>query len=50
MFLEGLGILVVRAAKISLNAFDVPVWSAPVSYALSTILPASTALVSVFAA
>ncbi|MBN9759684.1 Fe-S oxidoreductase [Pseudonocardia sp. Ae406_Ps2] len=50
VFLEGLGILVVRAAKISLNAFDVPVWSAPVSYALSTILPASTALVSVFAA
>jgi Fe-S oxidoreductase len=50
VFLEGLGILVVRGAKISLGAFDVPVWSAPVSYALSAVLPASTTLVTVFAA
>ena len=50
VFLEGLGILVVRGAKASLGAFDVPTWSAPVSLALGSILPPSTALVSVFAA
>ncbi|MEV1293941.1 (Fe-S)-binding protein [Pseudonocardia sp. NPDC049635] len=50
VFLEGLGILIVRGAKISLGAFDVPTWSAPVSTALAAILPPSETLVSVFAA
>ncbi|OLL74900.1 Fe-S oxidoreductase [Pseudonocardia sp. Ae168_Ps1] len=50
VFLEGLGILVVRGAKDALGVFDVPTWSAPVSKALGTILPASPTLVTVFAA
>lgn len=50
VFLEGLGILVVRGAKEALGVFDVPTWSAPVSKALGAILPASPALISVFAA
>ena len=50
VFLEGLGILVVRGAKISLGAFDVPTWSAPVSTALAAVLPPSETLVTVFAA
>ncbi|SFN21678.1 Fe-S oxidoreductase [Pseudonocardia ammonioxydans] len=49
VFLEGLGILVVRGAKDALGVFDVPTWSAPVSKALGTILPASPTLVTVFA-
>ena len=49
VLLEGLGILVVRAAKHSLGVFEVPEWSAPVSIALSNIIPASPNLVTVFA-
>ena len=49
VFLEGVGILVVRGAKSALGVFDVPTWSAPVSVALGSVLPASTTLVTVFA-
>ncbi|WP_219412477.1 (Fe-S)-binding protein [Pseudonocardia nigra] len=49
VLVEGLGILLVRAAKHAIGAFDVPTWSAPVSIALGSVLPASPALVSVFA-
>ncbi|MBC3191819.1 (Fe-S)-binding protein [Pseudonocardia sp. C8] len=49
VFLEGLGILVVRGAKEALGVFDVPTWSAPVSKALGLVLPASPTLVTMFA-
>ncbi|MEQ3552212.1 (Fe-S)-binding protein [Pseudonocardia nematodicida] len=50
VFLEGLGILVVRGGKYALGSFDVPAWSAPVSMAIGSVLPASATLVTVFAA
>jgi Fe-S oxidoreductase len=49
VFIEGAGILLVRAAKSAIGAFDVPTWSAPVSLAIGSVLPASPVLVSVFA-
>jgi Fe-S oxidoreductase len=50
VFLEGAGILIVRASKIALGEYDVPGWSTFVSGPLSTVLPGSLALISVFAA
>ncbi|GAA0506779.1 Fe-S oxidoreductase [Saccharopolyspora subtropica] len=47
--LEGVGIMGLRAFKTSSGLFHAPVWSAPISHALGTVLPASTAAVSVFA-
>jgi Fe-S oxidoreductase len=49
VFVEGAGILLVRAAKHAIGALDVPAWSAPVSMAIGSLLPASPLLVSVFA-
>src|SRR4051794_19005610 len=49
VFVEGAGILLVRAAKSAIGAFDVPTWSAPVSIALGSLLPPAPVLVSVFA-
>jgi Fe-S oxidoreductase len=49
VFVEGAGILLVRAAKSAIGAFDVPTWSAPVSMALGSLLPPAPVLVSVFA-
>ncbi len=49
VFVEGAGILLVRAAKSAIGAFDVPAWSAPVSIALGSLLPPAPVLVSVFA-
>lgn len=48
--LEGVGIMGLRSFKVSSDLFHAPVWSAPVSYALGGVLPASAAAVSVFAA
>jgi Fe-S oxidoreductase len=48
--LEGAGIMGLRAFKSSSDLFHAPVWSAPVTYALSSVLPSSTIIVSVFAA
>ena len=53
VFVEGAGILLVRAAKSAIGAFGpavgMPVWSAPVSVALGSLLPPAPVLVSVFA-
>ncbi|MCE0765397.1 4Fe-4S dicluster domain-containing protein [Pseudonocardia kujensis] len=49
VFLEGVGILVVRASKMALGAFDAPDWSTFVSGPLSTVFPGSPTLISVFA-
>src|SRR4051794_30755216 len=49
VFVEGAGILLVRAAKHAIGALDVPAWSAPVSIALGSLLPPAPVLVSVFA-
>ncbi|MGP4016730.1 heterodisulfide reductase-related iron-sulfur binding cluster [Saccharopolyspora sp. 5N708] len=48
--LEGLGIMGLRAFKEASGLFHAPVWSAPISYAVGGILPASSAAVSIFAA
>ena len=49
VFVEGAGILLVRAAKHAIGALDVPAWSAPVSMAIGSLLPDAPVLVSVFA-
>jgi Fe-S oxidoreductase len=49
VFVEGAGILLVRAAKSAIGALDVPAWSAPVSMAIGSLLPPAPVLVSVFA-
>lgn len=49
VFIEGAGVLSVRAAKEAAGLFEAPVWAAPVSLAYGSILPASTALISIFA-
>ena len=48
--LEGVGIMGLRSFKHASGLMDAPTWSAPISYALGSVLPASTAAVSVFAA
>ncbi|MEV0705731.1 Fe-S oxidoreductase, partial [Saccharopolyspora sp. NPDC050389] len=48
--LEGVGIMGLRAFKQATGLFEVPVWAAPVTHALGSVLPASTAAVSIFAA
>lgn len=47
--LEGVGIMGLRSFKVSSELFHAPVWSAPVSYALGSVLPAAPAAVSIFA-
>ncbi|RZS37858.1 Fe-S oxidoreductase [Herbihabitans rhizosphaerae] len=49
VILEGIGILGVRAAKAALGAHEVPTWAAFVTNPLGDLLPASGALVSIFA-
>ncbi|MEB3370555.1 (Fe-S)-binding protein [Saccharopolyspora mangrovi] len=47
--LEGFGIIGLRAFKQAAGLFEAPVWSAPLTYALGSVLPASTAAISLFA-
>ena len=49
VIIEGLGIVGVRAAKSAMGVHEVPTWAAFVSAPIGAILPASAALVSVFA-
>ncbi|SDR05330.1 heterodisulfide reductase-related iron-sulfur binding cluster [Actinopolyspora saharensis] len=48
--LEGVGIMGLRSFKVSSDLFHAPVWSAPISFALGSVLPASALAVSLFAA
>jgi Fe-S oxidoreductase len=50
VLIEGIGVLGIRSAKYAAGYFDQPVWIAPVTRAVGSLLPASPALVSVFAA
>jgi Fe-S oxidoreductase len=50
VLIEGIGVLGIRAAKYANGYFDQPVWIAPVTHAVGSLLPAAPALVSVFAA
>jgi Fe-S oxidoreductase len=50
VLIEGLGVMGIRAAKYAAGYFDQPVWAAPVTHLLGSLLPASPVLVSVFAA
>ncbi|MDI2030625.1 Fe-S oxidoreductase, partial [Saccharopolyspora sp. TS4A08] len=47
--LEGFGIIGLRAFKQAAGLFEAPVWSAPLTYALGSVLPVSTAAISLFA-
>ncbi|WP_432848871.1 (Fe-S)-binding protein [Amycolatopsis sp. CA-161197] len=49
VIIEGIGIIGVRAAKAAMGVHETPTWAAFVSNPLSHALPASAALVSVFA-
>jgi Fe-S oxidoreductase len=50
VLIEGIGVLGIRAAKYANGYFDQPVWIAPVTHAVGSLLPAGPALVSIFAA
>jgi Fe-S oxidoreductase len=49
VIIEGLGILGVRAGKAAMGVHETPIWAAFVTNPVSHLLPASAALVSVFA-
>jgi len=49
VLLEGLGIMGLRFFKESSGMFDAPVWAAPVTHAVGSLLPASVTAVSMFA-
>ncbi|GAB3912787.1 (Fe-S)-binding protein [Kibdelosporangium lantanae] len=50
VLVEGLGVMGIRASKYAAGHFDAPVWAAPVTHLIGSVLPASGVLVSVFAA
>jgi len=50
VLIEGLGVMGIRASKYAAGHFDSPVWAAPVTHLIGSVLPASGVLVSVFAA
>ncbi|MEV4311663.1 (Fe-S)-binding protein [Actinocrispum sp. NPDC049592] len=50
VLIEGIGVLGIRAAKYANGYFDQPVWVAPVTHAVGSLLPAAPWLVSAFAA
>jgi Fe-S oxidoreductase len=50
VLIEGLGVMGIRAAKYAAGYFDQPIWAAPVTHLVGSLLPASPVLVSVFAA
>jgi Fe-S oxidoreductase len=50
VLVEGLGVMGIRASKYAAGHFDSPVWAAPVTHLIGSVLPASGVLVSVFAA
>jgi len=47
--LEGFGIIGLRAFKEAAGLFEAPLWSAPLTYALGSVLPSSLAAISLFA-
>jgi Fe-S oxidoreductase len=50
VLLEGVGVLGLRAVKDATGMLDQPRWATPVSHAIGSLLPASVAGISVFAA
>jgi Fe-S oxidoreductase len=49
VLIEGLGVMGIRSAKYAAGYFDQPIWIAPATRGIGSLLPASPTLISVFA-